>query len=136
MSNTVYKITSSATGKVYVGSSINVHRRFSEHISKLKINKHDNPKMQKHCGEYGIDDFSLQIITECEDVSQMKKIEHEEIKKIKEKTPSLLFNVIGVVPTNIVNWTEELEEVRKEVIYILYDEGFTQQDISIIFKSV
>lgn len=41
----IYKITNDITGEKYVGQTTNFSRRISDHFSKLKLNKHPNPKL-------------------------------------------------------------------------------------------
>ncbi len=52
--------------RVYIGSAINIRRRFSEHRSKLSLNKHGSPKLQHHYNKYGLNDLIFEIIVKCE----------------------------------------------------------------------
>jgi group I intron endonuclease len=62
----IYKIQSRIKPeRVYIGSAGNIHQRFAEHRSELKNHKHDNPKLQRHCDKYGLDDLEFSIITGC-----------------------------------------------------------------------
>src|SRR5438105_13132870 len=42
----IYKITCTANKKIYIGSSINMRKRKKQHFDKLRLNGHDNPKLQ------------------------------------------------------------------------------------------
>jgi len=42
----VYLISDNASGKFYIGSSINIRRRITQHIYSFNKNKHSNPIMQ------------------------------------------------------------------------------------------
>ncbi len=62
----VYKILSrSKPDRVYVGSSIHIHTRWSEHKRALRRGSHGSGKLQRHCDKYGIDDLVFEIIVEC-----------------------------------------------------------------------
>jgi group I intron endonuclease len=43
----IYLLVDKVSGKVYVGSSINILKRFDDHIRNLNNNKHSNYKLQK-----------------------------------------------------------------------------------------
>lgn len=61
----IYKIQSILyPKKYYIGSSINIGRRWSEHKKYLKSNKHVNPKLQNHYNKYG-NDFIFFMVEEC-----------------------------------------------------------------------
>jgi len=61
----VYKITNLINNKCYVGSSINVKGRFTQHKNQLKKNKHHSIKLQRAYDKYGIENFTYTILEEC-----------------------------------------------------------------------
>lgn len=58
----IYKITCLATGKFYIGSSINLKRRRFYHFYELRNNKHANVHMQKAYNKYGSKNFVFEVI--------------------------------------------------------------------------
>lgn len=58
----IYKITCLPTGKIYVGSSINIRSRWESHIGELKRNKHRNLYLQRAWNKYGKENFKFEII--------------------------------------------------------------------------
>lgn len=52
--------------RVYVGSSINVKRRWNEHLVTLKRGCHKNPKLQSHYNKYGKNDLVFSVLTGCD----------------------------------------------------------------------
>lgn len=58
----VYKITNIKTNKVYVGSSVNIMKRFREHKHTLIKNKHRSPKLQNSFNIHGLENFIYEII--------------------------------------------------------------------------
>lgn len=56
----IYKITNLTTGKSYVGQSCDIEKRFREHKS------HANYQLGKDIRELGEDNFSFEILEECE----------------------------------------------------------------------
>jgi group I intron endonuclease len=61
--NGIYKIQSiTKPQRIYIGSSININRRWREHKNELKLNTHSSAKLQNHCNKYGITDLRFSII--------------------------------------------------------------------------
>lgn len=68
ISSGIYKITNKKNEKVYIGSSSNIERRFSEHKQALINNKHHSYKLQSDFNNaHDINSFSFEIIetTDC-----------------------------------------------------------------------
>ena len=62
----VYKISSISNRNFYIGSSINIHKRWYRHKLSLKNNKHHSIRMQRIFNKYGADDFIFEIIETCD----------------------------------------------------------------------
>lgn len=79
----IYKITNKINNKIYIGSSIDVHRRWRHHIGASKNSKdhHYNYPLMQDFREYGIDNFTFEIISNAKNWEDMIKIEHDYIIK-------------------------------------------------------
>lgn len=86
----IYQIQSKLTGKIYIGSAINLIHRKNIHFFSLKKQKHHNLYLQRHIIKYGIDDLQFGIIEFCD---KDKLIEREQywIDKIQSE-----FNIAKV----------------------------------------
>jgi group I intron endonuclease len=72
----IYKITNIINNKFYIGSaSLGFERRFIQHKSDLKQNKHRNIHLQRSYNKHGKDNFIFEIIEYCE---PLKCIEREQ----------------------------------------------------------
>jgi group I intron endonuclease len=60
--------------RVYIGSAINIRKRWWEHKGDLRRGKHHNIKMQRHYDSYGVDDLVFEVIVRC-DVDSLIKTE-------------------------------------------------------------
>lgn len=60
----IYKIQSKATGKIYIGESLNIKKRKIRHFTDLRQGKHTNLYLQRHINKYGIGDMTFDIIEE------------------------------------------------------------------------
>lgn len=58
----IYFITNTATGRIYVGSSRNCPRRFSEHRSRLRRGVHHNAKLQATWLKHGEAAFDFKMV--------------------------------------------------------------------------
>lgn len=62
----IYEIRCTANRKRYVGSSINIERRWKVHANRLNRNMHVNPILQAAWNKYGIESFLFRIAHVCE----------------------------------------------------------------------
>lgn len=65
MKSGVYKITCTANGKVYVGSSINFQKRFADHVTALNSGSHHSIKLQRAWNKYGKSSFCFSKLLIC-----------------------------------------------------------------------
>lgn len=63
----IYKITNKIhTNKIYVGKSINISKRWKQHINQLNSQTHHNHKLQYDwLLNNGIDGFDFEVLEEC-----------------------------------------------------------------------
>lgn len=61
----IYKIVNQINGKVYIGQTIHFQRRWSEHKAKA-MESNPTRKLYKAMKEYGIENFSFEIVECCE----------------------------------------------------------------------
>jgi len=63
----IYKITNKQTGKFYIGSSVNVEKRWRAHKSRLRLGVHSNQHLLSAWGKYGEESFDFSILQEVEE---------------------------------------------------------------------
>ena len=79
----IYKITNQKNGMVYIGSSVNVERRWRQH-KEASINEKDhhyNYPLMIAFREFGIANFTFEVIDTLPDYQTMIKAEHDWIVK-------------------------------------------------------
>lgn len=59
----IYKIKNKINGKTYIGESLNIRRRWMEHIHELDNNQHINYKLQNDWNTYGKENFEFKIVS-------------------------------------------------------------------------
>lgn len=61
----VYKITCLANNKIYIGSSSNILKRWSNHRYELRHDTHSNRYLQNAWNKYGEDSFKFEVVELC-----------------------------------------------------------------------
>lgn len=61
----IYQIRCNPTGKVYIGSSCRIEKRWREHELHLIAGTHVNAHLQSSWNKYGSESFAFDIIEEC-----------------------------------------------------------------------
>jgi group I intron endonuclease len=52
--------------RVYIGSAVNIRKRWWEHKGDLRRGNHHNIKMQRHYDSYGVSDLVFEVIIKCD----------------------------------------------------------------------
>ena len=64
----VYRIKNLVNDKCYYGSSKNIEKRWLTHKNHLNSGKHHNVPLQRAWNKYGEDNFSFEVVEECEEI--------------------------------------------------------------------
>lgn len=75
----VYRIVNKINGKYYIGSSIDIDKRWKYHLSESKQNRYKYP-LYNAIRKYGKDNFILEVIQQC-DISDLEYIEQTYLDK-------------------------------------------------------
>lgn len=62
MNSGVYAIVNNVDGKKYVGQSTNIKKRWMQHKSDLRANRHDSKLLQNAWNQYGEGNFSFLML--------------------------------------------------------------------------
>ena len=127
MKSGIYKITNNLNHHFYIGQSIHIQKRWKEHRKTFNENKMTTTVLQKAFHKYGFENFSFEIIEECEP----DKLNEREIFYIATLKPEYNMNEGGtgnkgyVVPDEIKKvlsrkgrkqWDSYDDETRKRII--------------------
>jgi hypothetical protein len=78
----VYQIKNTKNGRVYVGSSVGVERRWNQHRKELDAGGHHSCILQREWVEHGAACFEFSIIEEVPDLNLLRKRERVWIKEL------------------------------------------------------
>ncbi len=75
----IYCILNTVNRKMYIGSAYNLRKRWTQHVSKLNTNKHQNTHLSSAWKKYGKDKFVF-IVIEYTDIETLRQKEENYIK--------------------------------------------------------
>ena len=94
----IYCITNTITNKVYVGSTVNLHRRCVAHLRTLRANKHHSAKLQRAWNKYGEEAFVFAVLLEC-DKKLLSDLEQFFVDKLHAYTDGYnIYSLVGYNP--------------------------------------
>lgn len=109
----IYKITCTANGKIYIGSSNNPARRWIEHKSNLRTNKHHNSYLQRAWNKYGESSFCFEVL-ELVEACSLPDRENFWLKSSKSYLPEIGYN-IGMVYAAAMTGRKHSSETREKL---------------------
>lgn len=89
----VYCIRSTVSGRVYVGSAVDVRRRWSVHRWRLSQGTHHSVLLQRSWNKHGAGAFVFDVIEAVKDKSLLVGLEQHWIDKLKSCCPRSGFNI-------------------------------------------
>lgn len=85
----VYSIVNKRNGRMYIGSTIDVEKRFNRHKKDLRAGTHHCIYLQRAWNKYGEDSFSFDILKKCGSEYEVRKVEESYLNNQYE----FLYNV-------------------------------------------
>ncbi|MFL5800322.1 MAG: GIY-YIG nuclease family protein [Roseiflexaceae bacterium] len=103
----VYQIRCIPTGKIYVGSAVNLWKRWDQHRRRLRSGKHSNRYLQSAWNKYSQENFEFSVL-EFVDVADLLHAEQEWIDATGCIDKELGFNIVPTAKSsggaNIQTW--------------------------------
>ena len=97
----IYKITCAVTGKIYVGSAVNLYRRwYARHLPALRKNKHHNRYLQAAWNKYGAVAFTYTAIEKCAKTKLIAREQHW-IDTLNAAHPQFGYNIAPVAGSTL-----------------------------------
>uniref|UniRef100_A0A6H1ZD43 GIY-YIG domain-containing protein n=1 Tax=viral metagenome TaxID=1070528 RepID=A0A6H1ZD43_9ZZZZ len=96
----IYQIRCKPTGKVYVGSAVNLSARKSQHFSDLSLRKHRNSRLQNAWNKYGKEAFNFSVLELCNKENLINR-EQYHLDRIWELNREHRFNIVPTAGSNL-----------------------------------
>lgn len=98
----IYAIVNTISGKMYVGSAVNIDQRWAVHRHSLREGKHHSRHLQRAWDKHGADAFALNILVVCEKADLIaREQEHIDLLKPAYNSAPKAGNCLGV------RWSDE-----------------------------
>lgn len=120
----IYKIENKVNGKVYIGQSIDIEKRWKCHTSYLNSGIHHNKHLQSAWDKYGEENFEFKLVEECD----AENLNQKEIYWIDYYDSYINKNGYNLTFGGDGGRTIDQETIQK--IYDLYNDGFIATEIS------
>lgn len=119
----IYKITNKINGKCYIGQSIHIERRWSEHCFPSKTSQ-----ISLAIQEFGKNNFNFEIIEECK-INQLDEREQYWIHFYNSLIPNG-YNVMEYVDGNSTHFRFHKEEDIKNIIFDILNTELSFSEIA------
>lgn len=110
----VYKIENLINNKIYIGSSENVERRFTDHKYLLRKNIHHSVLLQRSWNKYGEDIFKFEAIEECENILEREQYWMNLLLKadeyLKGESNFFIKNGYNILPKSIKGFSGKMKK--------------------------
>lgn len=72
----IYEIVCTENGRRYIGSAVNIDKRWREHVRQLNTGRHHSPHLQRAWDKYQQDAFVFRLIEECAKSDLISREQH------------------------------------------------------------
>ena len=111
----IYKIYCLSNYKIYIGSSMNVSKRWQYHIQDLKKGSHRNNYLQHAWNKYGEENFVFSIIETIEDKNELVNREQYWMDYYQSHNLDIGFNLCPTAESQLGHkWTNEQKKKQSE----------------------
>jgi group I intron endonuclease len=109
----VYKITNLINGKIYIGSTKNIHIRKNEHFSSLKSGRHVNKELQDDFNSQNGEGFDFKFIEEVKKVKDLISRELFWMKELNSTNPCKGYNIVAPIKNTGISRPVSEEECKR-----------------------
>jgi group I intron endonuclease len=89
----IYQIKNKVNGKIYIGSSVNIDKRWKYHRYYLNKNEHHNVLLQRSWNLYGESNFEFEIIEQFDDPALLLEREQHYLDTLQTTKPENGYNL-------------------------------------------
>lgn len=127
----IYKILCVESQRFYIGSSVQIEKRWVQHRRALRVKKHRNPRMQAAWDKYGDASFLFMIVEECSE-EFLKDREQYWIDHTAATTSG--FNIERYARVITATHREKLSETKGRTISIAHKAAMSRGRLGMKFS--
>ena len=124
----IYQIYNKCNNKRYIGSTLNISRRWSQHLHLLRNGKHHSKHLQSAWNKYGEESFVFECLEYCEP-DCLLSMEHKYIVEYKATDRECGYNITEDVEHVAVLSKEDREKIAKSMTKRKWTEAQRQKFI-------
>lgn len=107
----IYRITNTSTGQHYIGSSLNIRKRWNRHREQLRQGEHHSLKLQRAWNKYGEQQFEFSVLETVLDKQALLLAEQWWLDTLQAAASG--YNILSVAGSNL---GRPMSEAQKEKI--------------------
>lgn len=128
MSIGIYKIENLINGKIYIGQSIHIEKRWNEHC---QISSHS--LISQAIQKYGKENFSFQILEITNNLNELNNLESKYIQQFNSLVPNG-YNIVLIDQQQHHQFNKYTIEIFDSIIYDIKNTNLSFQDIATKYK--
>ncbi len=97
----VYKIENLVNGKLYIGSSLTLRRRWLDHLRQLRAGRHNNPRLQAAYAKYGEKSFRFKVLRRVKVAKGLVAAEQRWLDKLRCADAKVGYNIREIAESNL-----------------------------------
>lgn len=114
----IYRILNNVNGKVYIGQSTNIKRRWKDHINELRRGTHLNNRLQDAWDTFGESAFSFNVLEKCKS-NKLNELERYYIKQYDSTNTERGYNISPGIGRNLIDPKRIARDVQNKSVIII-----------------